>query len=179
MDMTGDVASEAAGGPVEEAVGGIPGDLTSLDRARGLDAADPLRGYRDRFAVLDPALVYLDGNSLGRPPLTVLDAVRRVTTEEWPADLIRGWDRWLDMPLRVGDQLGRGVLGARDGESVAEGSQGIISVHGTGAIDPRCLGRRVARGLARHVAGGVHRGSLSAPGSGLVVPSAAFALRAG
>ncbi|MEW5990725.1 MAG: kynureninase [Chloroflexota bacterium] len=91
-------------------------DVGSLDRARALDAADPLARFRERFAVPDPGLVYLDGNSLGRPPLAAIEAVARVTRDEWPGDLIRGWDRWLDLPLRVGDRLATGVLGAREGE---------------------------------------------------------------
>ncbi|HEV2128589.1 MAG TPA: hypothetical protein VGR22_08225, partial [Thermomicrobiales bacterium] len=32
--------------------------------ARSLDAADPLRGFRERF-YREPGTVYLDGNSLG------------------------------------------------------------------------------------------------------------------
>ena len=47
-----------------------------LARAAELDAADPLASFRDRFVVADPALVYLDGNSLGRLP--------RATAERLP-----------------------------------------------------------------------------------------------
>ena len=32
-----------------------------------MDAADPLATFRDRFVGSDSTLVYLDGNSLGRP----------------------------------------------------------------------------------------------------------------
>ena len=39
----------------------------SRDAAAELDASDPLRGFRDRF-VIDPDVVYLDGNSLGCLP---------------------------------------------------------------------------------------------------------------
>ena len=91
-------------------------DRTSLDRARALDAEDPLAEFRARFAVPDPELVYFDGNSLGRPPLAAIEAVERTAREGWAGDLIRGWDRWLDMPVRVGDGLATGVLGAREGE---------------------------------------------------------------
>ncbi|HEX5588975.1 MAG TPA: aminotransferase class V-fold PLP-dependent enzyme, partial [Candidatus Limnocylindrales bacterium] len=93
-------------------------DPTSPERARELDAADPLGPFRARFLIPDPELVYLDGNSLGRPPLAAIEAVERVAREGWAGALIRGWseDGWLDLPLRVGDLLATGVLGARPGE---------------------------------------------------------------
>ena len=90
-------------------------DATDLERARALDAADPLVAFRGRFAVPDPGLVYLDGNSLGQPPLDALAAVERAASGEWAGELIRGWERWLDAPLRVGDVLAP-ILGARPGE---------------------------------------------------------------
>ncbi len=40
---------------------------TSATYAQELDAQDPLAGFKDRFIVTDPDLIYLDGNSLGRP----------------------------------------------------------------------------------------------------------------
>jgi kynureninase len=91
-------------------------DLT-IEGARALDAADPLAGFRERFARPDPALVYLDGNSLGRPPIAALEAVA-TAGRKWSEALIRGWsdEAWLDYPLRVGDQLATGVLGASAGE---------------------------------------------------------------
>jgi len=77
-----------------------------------LDAADPLAGFRDRFAIPDPDLLYLDGNSLGRPPLAALERLARVAAEEWAGELIRGWDHWLGEPRRVGDLLATAILGA-------------------------------------------------------------------
>jgi len=88
-----------------------------LDRsAEELDAADPLASFRDRFAIPDPDLLYLDGNSLGRPTRAALEAVSRVAGEEWAGELIRGWDHWLDQPLVVGNLLGTEILGARPDE---------------------------------------------------------------
>ena len=91
-------------------------DSTGTIDPRVLDAADPLARFRDRFAPTEPGLVYLDGNSLGRPTKAGPERVAALG-EQWAARLIRGWDEgWLEMPLRVGDLLARGVLGARPGE---------------------------------------------------------------
>jgi len=81
-----------------------------------LDVADPLASFRDRFVIPDPDLLYLDGNSLGRPPLAALERLARVAAEEWAGELIRGWDHWLEAPRRVGDLLGTEILGARADE---------------------------------------------------------------
>jgi len=91
-------------------------DLT-IEGARALDAADPLAGFRDRFAMPDLSLVYLDGNSLGRPPIAALEAVANAG-RIWSEALIRGWtdEAWLEYPLRVGDRLASGVIGASAGE---------------------------------------------------------------
>lgn len=88
---------------------------SGIDRARALDADDPLARFRERFAPTEPGLVYLDGNSLGRPTKAALERIRTIG-DVWASDLVRGWDRWLDMPLRVGDLLAAGVLGARPAE---------------------------------------------------------------
>ncbi len=98
--------------------------VASLDPAP-LDAADPLAPFRERFVIADPGLVYLDGNSLGRLPAATADRLERVVVEEWGGDLIRGWDRWLDEPLRVGDRLAEAVLGAAPGEVVVSDSTSV------------------------------------------------------
>ncbi|MGH3447720.1 MAG: kynureninase, partial [Nocardioidaceae bacterium] len=61
-----------------------------MDRAEAvaLDAADPLAHFRTRFVIDDDALIYLDGNSLGRMPTATRDRVRQVLDEEWGSDLI-------------------------------------------------------------------------------------------
>jgi kynureninase len=82
------------------------------------DAADPLASFRGRFVPTEEGLVYLDGNSLGRPTKTSVERVNALA-DAWSRRLIRGWDDgWLDMPLTVGDFLAEGVLGAKPREVV-------------------------------------------------------------
>lgn len=88
--------------------------FTAKEAAR-LDAADPLRQCRDAFVIDDPDVVYLDGNSLGRLPKRTAAALQRFVEDEWGRDLVRGWNRWIDMGLRVGDELAP-LLGASPGE---------------------------------------------------------------
>jgi kynureninase len=84
--------------------------------AEALDAADPLAGWRDEFVIPDPALIYLDGNSLGRTPKRTVTALHRVI-DQWAGDLITSWweHDWLDLALTVGDELAP-LLGAGPGE---------------------------------------------------------------
>ena len=94
----------------------IDADQLATTDPAALDAADPLATFRRRFVIPDPRLVYLDGNSLGRPPLAALERLARVAAEEWAGRLIRGWDEWLTAPRRVGDLLGTTLLGAEADE---------------------------------------------------------------
>jgi kynureninase len=84
--------------------------------AEELDAADPLAGFRDRFVLADPALIYLDGNSLGPLPAATRARIAEVVTREWGAGLVRSWAQWIEQPRRVGDLLGSGLLGAGPGQ---------------------------------------------------------------
>jgi kynureninase len=96
-----------------------------LPRARSLDVADPLAGFRDRFAIADDALVYFDGNSLGRLPQATRDRLRQVVEVEWGEDLIRGWDRWIELARQAGDVLATGVLDVDPGEVVLSDSTSV------------------------------------------------------
>ena len=71
------------------------------EHAEKLDAADPLAGFRDRFALDDPSLVYLNGNSLGALPRDTLRRLEAVIREEWGTALARSWDHWVDLPGRA------------------------------------------------------------------------------
>jgi kynureninase len=97
----------------------------SREDAVALDRADPIASLRDAFVIGDPAVIYLDGNSLGRLPGRTAEALARLVRDEWGGDLITGWDRWVDLPRAVGDLLAREFLGARDGEVVVADSTSI------------------------------------------------------
>jgi kynureninase len=72
----------------------------SADRSVALryDATDPLAGFRERFLLEDPSLIYLDGNSLGMLPLTTADRIADVVRREWGTGLVRSWSHWIGLP---------------------------------------------------------------------------------
>ena len=91
-----------------------------LDAARERDRADPLREYRDRFALPD-GVIYLDGNSLGALPKATAERMVGVVRGEWGEGLIRSWNPggnggadWIGLPRRVGGRIARLVGAAPD-----------------------------------------------------------------
>lgn len=83
-----------------------------------LDRDDPLAHLRDRFA-LTPDVIYLDGNSLGVPPVAAAARAQAVIAKEWTEGLIRSWNSagWFALPRRLGDKLAP-LVGAAEGELV-------------------------------------------------------------
>ena len=77
-------------------------DLTALAHARSLDAADPLASFRDRFVPTETGLVYLDGNSLGRPTSASAERVAAIA-----GDVVQALDP------RLGGRLARTSVGRR------------------------------------------------------------------
>ena len=66
--------------------------MIDLAHCRALDARDPLRRMRERFARPVEDTVYLDGNSIGAMPADAPERVQRLMTEGWRAgkfDLFR------------------------------------------------------------------------------------------
>jgi kynureninase len=113
------------------------------DEAAALDRADPLAAFRDEFVVADPELVYLDGNSLGRLPRATAARLQHAVYDEWGARLVRGWDDWIDLPVRIGDLLGEHFLGARPGE-VAVSDSTTVNLYKLAAA---ALDHRADRGV--------------------------------
>lgn len=101
-------------------------------RAAALDAADPLAPYRERFLTSPDLVAYLDGNSLGRPPVVTAERLDRFVRDEWGGRLIRGWTAqgpggaWMQWPERVGDRLAAAALGAAPGQTVVADSTTVL-----------------------------------------------------
>jgi kynureninase len=121
---------------------------TERGYALELDAADPLSHLRDRFVIDhdprgDPEPIYLDGNSLGRLSTATRRRLAEVVDDEWGRDLVRSWSHWIELPERVGDQLGADLLGAAAGQVVVSDSTTVnLYKLATAALDAS-PGRRV------------------------------------
>jgi kynureninase len=92
---------------------------TDREFALGLDARDPLARFRSQFVISDPNICYLDGNSLGRLPLSTVEAVNAFMKDEWGPEVVTGWGHWVDEAQPTGDLIGRATLGAAAGQVLA------------------------------------------------------------
>ncbi|MFB7250110.1 kynureninase [Microbacterium sp. NPDC056234] len=98
-----------------------------LAHARDLDAADPLARHLDAFAEAPSVSAYLDGNSLGRPLAETADRIAAFVQHDWGTRLIRSWDeQWMDLPMQLGDRIGRVTLGAAAGQTVVADSTSVL-----------------------------------------------------
>jgi kynureninase len=95
------------------------------DEIAELDAADPLRLFRDEFQLRD-GLIYVDGNSLGAAPLATRKSVAYTIAKAWGEGLITSWldAQWSTAPQRVGDKIAS-IIGAQSGEVIATDSTSV------------------------------------------------------
>jgi len=86
----------------------------SRNEALALDRADPLKDTCQFFDLPD-GVIYLDGNSLGPPPLMALKRLEATAKQEWQQDLITSWNKagWFDLPKHAGAKIAR-LIGVRD-----------------------------------------------------------------
>ncbi len=92
--------------------------VPTRDALAARDNTDPLAPLRGAFLLPD-GLVYLDGNSLGPLPQSVVARMNAVLHRQWGEDLIRSWNinGWVDLPRHAGDKIAK-LIGARAGEVV-------------------------------------------------------------
>lgn len=97
------------------------------DDAMTRDAQDALARFRDEFvfAEAEEALIYLDGNSLGRLPKRTQAVLRDVVDRQWGERLIRSWNEgWFTAAGRIGDKVAQ-LVGAGPGEVVMADSTSV------------------------------------------------------
>jgi len=111
-------------------------EVTDRAYADALDDVDPLRDFRRQFLPFPgreaDELIYLDGNSLGRPSLGALDAISDVIARDWAAG-VGSWGEpsgsgrppWIELPTVLGDLLGAQLLGAAAGQVLVSDSTTI------------------------------------------------------
>ena len=91
-------------------------NVTDREFALELDKNDPLAHFKSQFVVSDPAMCYLDGNSLGRLPKATVIALNSFMVDEWGPEVVTGWGHWVDEAQPTGDLLGAAALGAGAGQ---------------------------------------------------------------
>ena len=107
------------------------------------DLDDPLARHRDKFVGAGGSLVYLDGNSLGRPLAVTADRLADFVTTAWGERLIRGWDEgWMDLPTTLGDRIGAACLGAAAGQTILADSTTVLLYKAVRAAAAARPGRR-------------------------------------
>lgn len=112
--------------PAPPAANPQTGTEQSID-AEALDARDPLASFAERFIPSEDVVAYLDGNSLGRPLRVTPDRFASFIAEDWGSRLIRSWDeQWFELPLTLGDRIGRVALGAAAGQTVVADSTTVL-----------------------------------------------------
>ena len=129
----------------------------TLDRehALALDAADPLRGWRERFVIpQDPdgnELVYLCGHSLGAQPVLASDYVEEVM-RDWRSLGVEGHfserSAWMRYHERLAPTLAR-LVGATEQEVVAMNAL-TVNLHLLLASFYRPSGERTALLIEQH-----------------------------
>ena len=109
--------------PVE--LGPFPGD-EGYEAAAQFDQDDSLSEYAGAFVEGEPDLIYLDGNSLGRPPRATAARINDVLAEEWAGRLIRSWsETWWMQADRIGGLIAE-LIGADPGRVVVADSTSVV-----------------------------------------------------
>ena len=73
--------------------------------SKEFDEIDSISNFKDLF-YNNKNLIYFDGNSLGKLPLTVIKNLNNVVQDEWGNDLIQSWNKkWINLPNEISNIL--------------------------------------------------------------------------
>ena len=97
----------------------------NTDYIKSLDKEDPLQSHKKKFSLPD-GIIYLDGNSLGALPKTVLTRITEVVNNQWGQTLIKSWNHfdWITLPARVGNKIGQ-LIGAEHNSVICADSTSV------------------------------------------------------
>lgn len=88
---------------------------TFLKKAITLDKTDHLAHFKNYFEN-DPAMIYLDGNSLGKLPLKTIETTSNIVNNQWGKRLIRSWnENWMDLSGDIAKKIAQ-IVGAQPDE---------------------------------------------------------------
>jgi len=106
--------------------------------AQWMDENDPLAQYREAFAIADPNLIYLDGNSLGRLPKKTEKMLQEAVRDAWGTRLIRAWNEgWIESDRMLGAKIAKLVGAQADEILVTEGTSINLFKLATAALKAR------------------------------------------
>lgn len=89
------------------------------------DNRDELKHFRKQFAIDDPNLIYLDGNSLGMLPKATPERIQKVIHTEWGRKLIRSWNEgWYERSQEIAAKLAP-LIGAKPHEVIMSDSTSV------------------------------------------------------
>jgi kynureninase len=93
----------------------------SLEECRQWDERDRFAQIRSKF-LLNPEIIYLDGNSLGALTQGSMQRSRAIVEDQWGPDLVRSWNvhGWFDLPHRLGAKIAPLIGAAADEVLVAD-----------------------------------------------------------
>ncbi len=99
---------------------------------------------RKHLFQIPDGMIYLDGNSLGPMPVGVPERLATMLSDEWGAQLIKGWNGagWMAQPSNVGDRVGA-LIGAPQGTTVMGDTLSIKVYQAVAAALKLNPGRRV------------------------------------
>ncbi|WND03443.1 kynureninase [Temperatibacter marinus] len=80
--------------------------MITLEECRKCDQSDSLASKKALFN-LPEGVIYLDGNSLGAQPKSVVPRMQTVLSQEWATGLVKSWNdaNWVTLPLTVGQKI--------------------------------------------------------------------------
>jgi len=89
--------------------------LEFKQRAVEYDRNDHLARFKSSF-FNDPAVIYLDGNSLGKMPLKAKEILQNAVEDEWGNRLIRSWnEKWIGLSQKLAVKIAE-IVGAEPDE---------------------------------------------------------------